>query len=219
MEFFFPFHVQEIRHCNIPVSTPVWQLDCLYSGRFAALMLATVLIVFLLAGMGKRQCFRWPLRRVRWLSCSFGRARSRKRTGIPAGEVFYQDLVGQDSRARDLRSLKLGSSGKPGCLIRTADGIVPVELKHRSGHRLKARSIPITGSRTWPIVDLSKNSCGTGFRRVWSLAQGSRFEFMNFTRKWLIHTIAAVRAARLAKQAKRNHNQRGRCSGCGVRDK
>ena len=59
-----------------------------------------------------------------WLS-----ARSRRKTGIPAGEVFYQDLVGQPFTARNLRSLKLGISGKPDCLIRTADGIVPVELK------------------------------------------------------------------------------------------
>jgi hypothetical protein len=42
-----------------------------------------------------------------WLS-----ARSRKKSGIPAGEVFYQDLVGQPFEARDLRSLKLGISGK-----------------------------------------------------------------------------------------------------------
>ena len=33
-----------------------------------------------------------------WLS-----ARSRKKTGIPDGEVFYQDLVGQPFAARDLR--------------------------------------------------------------------------------------------------------------------
>jgi hypothetical protein len=56
-------------------------------------------------------------------------ARSRKRTGIPAGEVFYQDLVGQPFAAHDLGSLTLGISGKPDCLIRTSDGIVPVELK------------------------------------------------------------------------------------------
>jgi hypothetical protein len=43
-------------------------------------------------------------------------------TGIPAEDVFYQDLVGQPFAARDLRSLKLGSSGKPDCLIRRADG-------------------------------------------------------------------------------------------------
>jgi CRISPR-associated exonuclease Cas4 len=59
-----------------------------------------------------------------WLS-----ARSRRKTGIPAGEVFYQDLVGQPFPAMALRSAKLGISGKPDCLIRTADGVVPVELK------------------------------------------------------------------------------------------
>jgi hypothetical protein len=35
----------------------------------------------------------------------------------------------------------------------------------------------------------------------------------------LMRTIAAVQAARLRKQAKRNHNLCGRCIGCGVRDK
>jgi hypothetical protein len=35
----------------------------------------------------------------------------------------------------------------------------------------------------------------------------------------LMRTIAAVQAARLRKQAKRNHNLRGSCIGCGVRDK
>jgi hypothetical protein len=59
-----------------------------------------------------------------WLS-----AGSRKSTGIPAGEVFYQDLVGQPFAARDLRSPKLGISGKPDSLIRTSDGIMTVELK------------------------------------------------------------------------------------------
>ena len=54
-----------------------------------------------------------------WLS-----GRSRKSTGIPAGEVFYQDLVGQPFAARNLRSLKLGISGKPDYLIQTADGMV-----------------------------------------------------------------------------------------------
>jgi Domain of unknown function DUF83 len=44
-----------------------------------------------------------------------------------------------------------------------------------------------------------------------------RVEFTESNRKWLIQTIAAVQAARLEQEAKRNHNQRGRCSGCGVR--
>ena len=57
-------------------------------------------------------------------------ARSRKKTGIPAGEVFYQDLPGQPFVGETLRSNALGISGKPDCLVRSADGTVPVELKN-----------------------------------------------------------------------------------------
>ena len=39
------------------------------------------------------------------------------------------DLVGQPFAARDLRSPKLGISGKPDSLIRPSDGIMTVELK------------------------------------------------------------------------------------------
>jgi CRISPR/Cas system-associated exonuclease Cas4 (RecB family) len=47
--------------------------------------------------------------------------------------------------------------------------------------------------------------------------QVRRVELTEVNREWLMRTIAAVRAARLAKAAKRNHHQRGRCTGCGVR--
>ena len=49
------------------------------------------------------------------------------------------------------------------------------------------------------------------------LVMGHQVRRVEFT-TWLMRTIAAVQAARLQKEAKRNHNQRGRCTGCGVRD-
>ena len=64
-------------------------------------------------------------------------ARSRKKTGIPAGEVFYQDLPGQPFFGEQLRSNALGISGKPDCLVRTVDGTVPVELKNSSSGSLR----------------------------------------------------------------------------------
>ena len=39
--------------------------------------------------------------------------------------------------------------------------------------------------------------------------QVRRVEFTDSNRRWLMHTIAAVQATRLRKQADRNHNQRG----------
>jgi CRISPR-associated exonuclease Cas4 len=149
-----------------------------------------------------------------WLS-----ARSRKSTGIPAGEVFYQDLVGQPFTARNLRSLKLGISGKPDCLIRTADGIVPVELK--KSNRLPARGEVYPNHMIQNLAYCALVEEQLSERVPYGLVTGQqvrRVEFTDSNRKWLMHTIAAVQASRLRKQADRNHNQRGRCSGCGVRD-
>lgn len=152
-----------------------------------------------------------------WLS-----ARFRKSTGIPTGEVFYQDLVGQPFTARDLRSPKLGISGKPDCLIRTAEGIVPVELKKSKRPPARGEVYPNHMIQNLAYCALVEEQLGERVPYGLVIYEGQqvrRVEFTDCNRKWLMHTIAAVQAARLQKQANRNHNQRGRCFGCGVRDK
>jgi CRISPR-associated exonuclease Cas4 len=149
-------------------------------------------------------------------------ARSRKSTGIPAGEVFYQDLVGQPFAARNLRSLELGISGKPDCLIRTADGIVPVELKTSKRPPARGEVYPnhmIQNLAYCALVEEQLRGPVPYGLVIYAGQQVRRVEFTDSNRRWLTDMIAAVQAARLRKQADRNHNQRGRCSGCGVRDK
>jgi len=151
-----------------------------------------------------------------WLS-----ARSRKSTGIPAGDVFYQDLVGQPFTAKNLRSLKLGISGKPDCLIRTADGIVPVELKKSKRPPARGEVYPnhmIQNLAYCALVEERLKERVPYGLVIYAGQQVRRVEFTDSNRRWLMHTIAALQAARFANQAKRSHNQRGRCSGCGVRD-
>lgn len=46
--------------------------------------------------------------------------------------MFYQDLSGQPFLAKPLRSRALSISDKPDCLMRTAEGTVPVEFMHSS---------------------------------------------------------------------------------------
>jgi CRISPR-associated exonuclease Cas4 len=148
-------------------------------------------------------------------------ARARRSSGVPAGEVFCQDLVGQPFAARDLRSVILGISGKPDCLIRTIDGIVPVELKHSNRPPARRGVYPnhmIQNLAYCVLVeDQLKAKVPYGLV-IYGGQQVRRVELTTANREWLMHTIAAVRTARLAKAAKRNHNQSGRCSGCGVRD-
>jgi CRISPR-associated exonuclease Cas4 len=152
-----------------------------------------------------------------WLS-----ARSRRKTGIPDGEVFYQDLAGQPFAAQDLRSLTLGISGKPDCLIRTSDGIVPVELKKSKRPPARGEVYPNHMMQNLAYCALVEEQLGERVPYglvIYAGQQVRRVEFTDSNRKWLMLTISAVQAARLQKEARRNHNQRGRCSGCGVREK
>ena len=99
-----------------------------------------------------------------------------------------------------LRSAKLGISGKPDCLIRTADGIVPVELK-------KSKRPPARGE-VYPnhmIQNLAYGALVEDQMRervpyglvVYAGEQVRRVEFTESNRKWLMQTISAVQAARL----------------------
>ena len=55
--------------------------------------------------------------------------RRRQQFGLPNGDVFYQDHQVQPMPAVVLHSRVYNLRGKPDCLIRTAEGIIPVELK------------------------------------------------------------------------------------------
>jgi CRISPR-associated exonuclease Cas4 len=136
--------------------------------------------------------------------------------------VLYQDLVGQPFTARNLRSLKLGISGKPDCLIRTADGIVPVELKKSNRPPARGEVYPnhmIQNLAYCALVEEQLREPVPYGLVIYAGQQVRRVEFTDANRRWLMQTIADVQAAQLRKQADRNHNQRGRCSRCGVRDK
>jgi hypothetical protein len=80
----------------------------------------------------------------------FAARRCRRETGIPSGEIFYQDLVGQPFEAKVLRSSRWGISGKPDCLIRTPDGVVPVELKKSNRPPARGGVYPSEGSSSRP---------------------------------------------------------------------
>ena len=93
--------------------------------------------------------------------------RARAKTGIPAGEIFYQDLTGQPFHGEVLRSARWGISGKPDCLIRTPNGVVPAELKKSKKPPARAgRFIPTTGFRTRRTVRSLKTRCGYVFLTV-----------------------------------------------------
>ena len=147
-------------------------------------------------------------------------ARSRKKTGIPAGEVFYQDLPGQPFFGEPLRSNALGISGKPDCLVRTADGTVPVELKNSS--RPPARGEVYANHMIQALAYCAMVEDQMKVRVPYALViyagqQVRKVAFTDERRRWLVQTIHDVEVARARLTANRNHEHRGRCVGCGVR--
>jgi CRISPR/Cas system-associated exonuclease Cas4 (RecB family) len=149
-------------------------------------------------------------------------ARSRKETGIPAGEVFYQDLPGRPFFGEPLRSDALGISGKPDCLVRAADGTVPVELKNSS--RPPARggvyaNHMIQALAYCALVEDQMKVRVPNALVIYAGQQVRKVEFTEERRQWLLRTISEVELARARMTANRNHDHRGRCAGCGVRSK
>jgi CRISPR/Cas system-associated exonuclease Cas4 (RecB family) len=51
---------------------------------------------------------------------------------------------------------------------------------------------------------------------IYAGQQVRKVEFTDSRRQWLLATIEEVERARKQKKADRNHNYRGRCTGCGV---
>src|ERR1700733_14261881 len=138
-----------------------------------------------------------------WLS-----ARSRRKTGIPAGEVFYQDLVGQPFPAVALRSAKLGISGKPDCLIRTADGVVPVELKKSKKPPARGEVYPNHGIQNLAYCALVEDQMRVRVPYglvIYAGQQVRRVEYPEASRRWLAHVIEEVRRARTLPAVMRNH--------------
>lgn len=145
---------------------------------------------------------------------------SRRKIGIPAGALFYLDLPGQPFEGRPLRSPALGISGKPDCLVRTADGIVPVELKNASKPPARGEIYPSHMIQTLAYCALVEDQMKTSVPYALVIYAGQQVRRVDFTeqrRRWLIQTIRELEQARERQTADRNHDHRARCARCGVR--
>jgi CRISPR-associated exonuclease Cas4 len=147
-------------------------------------------------------------------------ARSRKKTGIPAGEVFYQDLPGLPFFGEPLRSNALGISDKPDCLVRTADSTVPVELKNSSKPPARGEVYANHMIQAQACCALVEDQMKVRVPYALVIYAGQQVRKVAFTderRQWLLQTIRDVQVARARSTANRNHGHPGRCAGCGVR--
>jgi CRISPR-associated exonuclease Cas4 len=147
-------------------------------------------------------------------------AQSRRRIGIPAGALVYQDLPGQPFDGKPLRSHTLGISGKPDCLIRTVTGIVPVELKNASKPPARGEVYPshmIQALAYCALVEDQIKIPAPYALVIYAGQQVRPVEFNEQRRRWPLDTIRQIELARQRQVANRNHDHQARCAGCGVR--
>jgi len=145
---------------------------------------------------------------------------ARTRIGIPAGEIFYQDLGGQPFQAEVLHSPLWGISGKPDCLIRTAMGVVPVEFKRSKKSPARGGIYANHAIQNLAYCALVEDQMHVRVPYGLVIYAGQRVrrvEYNDANKRWLAEVIEEVRCASGLPSVRRNHRLAGRCSGCGLR--
>lgn len=141
----------------------------------------------------------------------------RRQTGLPHGRVIYSDAGAWQRNDQSLFSAQHQLVGKPDYLVRTDQGIVPVEVKSsrapaqpRPGHVLQLAAYCL-------LVEEA-----LGERAPHGIIQYADRQFaVDYTpalRSKLFSVMDEMRAALADGDAHRNHADARRCAACGVRE-
>ena len=144
----------------------------------------------------------------------------RQQLGLPNGDVFYQDHRGQPMPAVTLQSRVYGVRGKPDCLIRTADGIVPVELKKSARPPARGGVYPNHLIQVLAYIVLVREHYGEDVPYGLVIYGDETARKVIPTQEnlaWFAEVVQQVRSARGMEQLDRSHQQRSRCRGCGLK--
>ena len=141
--------------------------------------------------------------------------RLRTASGLPPGLILSNDTT-SGQRGKPLRSERYALSGTPDYVVRTPNGLVPVELKParndpepRDSHLLQVLAYCLlledTNGKPPPYGLLRYNS-GT-----------FKVDYNKETRAYLLSVMDEMRQAASAPEVHRNHDNPHRCRACGYR--
>lgn len=137
--------------------------------------------------------------------------------GAAGGPVVYDDTGALQRNTRALYSPRYRLSGKPDFLLRTEDAVIPMELKATAarsqpyrGHRLQLAAYCLLVEETWGKAP--------PYGIIRYTDREFRLPYDAQLKAELLHTLEEMRAALKGAGASRNHDERGRCMRCAVRD-
>ncbi len=149
------------------------------------------------------------------LACWLGAQRLRRRSGLPGGEIVYEDTSGADSEV--LFSARYGLSGKPDYLLQQDGGLVPVEVKSSAAPRAgKPYSSHLMQLAVYFLLVEDGLQQDAPYGLIRYRDRTVRIENTDELRAELLDVIAEMRASLQEGEARRNHQQPRRCAGCSV---
>jgi CRISPR-associated exonuclease Cas4 len=143
-------------------------------------------------------------------------SRLRRQSGLPEGEVVYEDASGL--ARKPLFSRRLGLSGKPDYLLRDQDdNLIPVEVKSGTAPRgdepYESHLLQIA-TYFLLIEDVLQYSTPYGLIRYRD--RTLRVKNNDELREELMDVIGQMRALLIRGEAHRNHDQPQRCARCSM---
>jgi len=165
------------------------------------------------------------------LSILAGR-KAASRSGLPRGQLIYSDTGYPTGRVasvitneqgvkqeRPLVSKRYGLTGRPDYLVRTRDGIIPVEAKSTkcpADGRAYASHIMQLAAYCLLVEDVLSTHVPYGIIRY--ADEEVAVDYSIELRDELIALLEEMKDARMADNVHRSHNDARRCSGCSMRE-
>lgn len=152
--------------------------------------------------------------------------------GLPAGKLLYSDTGFVTARLgpattdeygrkveKPLVSERYGLIGRPDYLVETGDGVIPVEIKSArapaSGQPYDSHVLQLA-AYCLLVEDLLDAGVAYGIIRYRDAEV--RVEYTPELRVLLLDVLDDMRAARVAEEVHRSHDEPGRCANCRMRE-
>lgn len=139
------------------------------------------------------------------------------RRSLPEGQIVYSDMGSERMSPDTLSSDAYRLTGKPDYIVRTKEGLIPIEVKKRfqprSGiaypnHRLQLAANCLLVEEAY--------ASAVPYGEIHYANQVVRVPFNETLRRELLEMLDCMRAAQGAEQH-RSHRDHRRCAGCGHR--
>ncbi len=165
---------------------------------------------------------------VAWLAAR----RGARRAGLPEGRIIYSDTgapVGRiapialnergEPQEKPLVSHRHRLAGRPDYLVRTKEGIIPVEAKST---KCPANGVPYESHlmqlASYCLLVEETMGAGVPFGVIRYRDRQLRVDYTDELRAALLAVLAEMREARAAADVHRSHEETARCAACSYRE-